>query len=99
MGLPDSDRVSVPRRTQEHCGSLFGFVYRTVTFYGLTFQKVLLPNKFITSICKSYNPAAIKTTVWADPLSLATTQGIISFPRVTKMFQFTPFPLLPYVFR
>ena len=37
--------------------------------------------------------------VWAFPLSLATTQGIFSFPGVTKMFQFTPFPLLPYVFR
>ena len=47
----------------------------------------------------SYNPDVLKTTVWADPLSLATTQGIISFPEVTKMFQFTSFPLLIYVFK
>ena len=30
--------------------------------------------------------------VWAIPLSLATTQGMISFPGGTKMFQFPPFP-------
>ena len=30
--------------------------------------------------------------VWAFPLSLATTQGMISFPRGTKMFQFPRFP-------
>ena len=30
--------------------------------------------------------------VWAAPLSLATTQGMISFPRGTKMFQFPQFP-------
>ena len=47
----------------------------------------------------SYNPIATWTMVWANPLSLATTQGIISFPEVTKMFQFTSFPLLPYVFK
>jgi hypothetical protein len=30
--------------------------------------------------------------VWAFPLSLATTQGMISFPRGTKMFQFPRCP-------
>ena len=30
--------------------------------------------------------------VWAPPLSLATTQGIFSFPAGTKMFQFPAFP-------
>jgi hypothetical protein len=30
--------------------------------------------------------------VWAFPLSLATTQGILSFPAGTKMFQFPAFP-------
>jgi hypothetical protein len=30
--------------------------------------------------------------VWAAPLSLATTQGIFSFPAGTKMFQFPAFP-------
>ncbi len=31
-------------------------------------------------------------SVWAPPLSLATTQGMLSFPRGTKMFQFPRFP-------
>ena len=39
------------------------------------------------------NDCGLDTTqVWAVPLSLATTQGIISFPRGTKMFQFPRFP-------
>ena len=38
----------------------------------------------------SYNPED-KSSVWADPLSLATTDGIdsLSFPPVTEMFHFT----------
>ena len=38
----------------------------------------------------SYNPES-KLSVWADPLSLATTDGIdsLSFPPVTEMFHFT----------
>ncbi len=38
MDLPASDRVSVPRRTQDLRESLFSFVYGAVTLYGLTFQ-------------------------------------------------------------
>ena len=36
--------------------------------------------------------------VWAAPLSLATTQGILSSPAGTKMFQFPAFPQHAYVF-
>ena len=36
--------------------------------------------------------------VWAAPLSLATTQGILSAPAGTKMFQFPAFPHYDYVF-
>ena len=38
----------------------------------------------------SYNPED-KSSVWAIPLSLATTDGIdsLSFPPVTEMFHFT----------
>jgi hypothetical protein len=43
--------------------------------------------------CWSYNPAAVETAaVWAAPLSLATTHGILSFPPGTEMFQFPEFP-------
>jgi hypothetical protein len=33
-------------------------------------------------------------SVWASPRSLATTSGILSFPRATEMFQFTHLPPL-----
>ena len=36
--------------------------------------------------------------VWAPPLSLATTHGIISAPRGTEMFQFPRLPRPIYVF-
>src|SRR3989338_10949868 len=51
----------------------------------------------------SYNPLQVNRRVWANPLSLATTQGVsppfalagsggvelISFPQLHEMFQFT----------
>ena len=52
-------------------------------------RDVLLWND--NQISGSYNPS-YKYEVWADPCSLATTRGIsvlISFVRVTEMFQFT----------
>ena len=45
------------------------------------------------AFCWSYNPTAAEATVvWATPLSLATTHGILSFPPGTEMFQFPEFP-------
>ena len=49
----------------------------------------------------SYNPRS-KLLVWADPLSLATTDGIdsLSFPPVTEMFHFTGYRVsFPILFR
>ena len=41
----------------------------------------------------SYNPVTTEAiTVWAPPLSLATTHGIVSSPPGTEMFQFPEFP-------
>jgi hypothetical protein len=46
----------------------------------------------------SYNPSSETTAVyhaelvWAIPVSLATTQGIFSFPPATEMFQFAGLP-------
>jgi hypothetical protein len=46
----------------------------------------------------SYNPRSETAAayhadpVWAVPVSLATTQGIISFPPATEMFQFAGLP-------
>jgi hypothetical protein len=36
------------------------------------------------------------TTVWAPPRSLAATEGILSFPRGTEMFQFPRCPLMAH---
>ena len=96
MDLPDSDRVSVPRRTQVPNESLSSFAYGTVTLYGSTLQKILLPDRFVTLMCRALPPRTHIAAVWATPISLATTLGIISFPEGTKMFQFSSFPLLPY---
>ena len=47
----------------------------------------------------SYNPHSETAAtyraewVWAVPFSLATTQGIVSFPPATEMFQFAGLPL------
>ena len=52
----------------------------------------------------SYNPGSETAAtyhaepVWAIPVSLATTQGIISFPPATEMFQFADLPHQAYVF-
>ncbi len=46
----------------------------------------------------SYNPCSETAAtyraeqVWASPLSLATTQGIVSSPPATEMFQFAGLP-------
>ena len=71
----------------------------SISYTGLSPAAADLSRSFYyrrTQLYKSYNPGAAWTPVWADPRSLATTNGIISFPRVTKMFQFTRFPLLDY---
>ena len=50
-------------------------MYRTIPFYGLTFQKSSTTN--LQSTLLSYNPdLAVTTSVWAVPISLTTTQGI-----------------------
>ena len=55
------------------------YLYRTFTVYGQTFQTV--PVRKTHSFGSSYYPDIAETmTVWALPLSIATTQGIeISF--------------------
>ena len=46
----------------------------------------------------SYNPDSetaatyLAESVWAIPVSLATTKGMISFPPATEMFQFADLP-------
>ncbi len=62
------------RLTWDTSGLLPGFAYRAVTFYGGPFQVLLLP--FRTTRCEVPQPRPASGTVWAVPLSLATTHGI-----------------------
>ena len=56
---------------------------------------VRLDTGLVTPCVGSYNPCTAEAAqVWATPLSLATTQGMVSFPEGTEMFQFPSFP--PY---
>jgi hypothetical protein len=69
----------------------FGFGYRTVTFFGPTFQTVHLPSLFLRVIpIAPRNPEPTRVgPVWAVPLSLATTHGIAAcflFLRVLRCF-------------
>jgi hypothetical protein len=45
-----------------------------------------------TPVRLALQPRPANRTVWAVPLSLATTRRIVSFPAGTEMFQFPAFP-------
>jgi hypothetical protein len=67
----------VSRRTRDPCLSLFSFAYGAVTLSRRPSQIVLL---LIADILQVPQPRYASIPVWAVPLSLATTNGIISFP-------------------
>ena len=88
MVLPDSHRIT---RVPWYLGTFQkrkNFAYRTITFYGLAFLLVPLALSFVTSwyigsytrnapLPRIYNAYQLCVcTVWAIPLSLATTKGI-----------------------
>ena len=67
-------------------GARLAFVYGTGTLCGWLFNTIQLTTWLVTPICRSYNPGLAPRRgrpVWADPRSLATTSGIISFPAGT----------------
>jgi hypothetical protein len=71
----------------------FRYAYGAITRSGPPFQVVLLT---ITVLNAVLQPPKASLWVWPSPRSLAATDGIssISFPRVTKMFQFARLALL-----
>ena len=86
-------------------GGRLAFAYRAVTCYGPPFQVCSTSDRLGNSVkvrqdlvIDSYNPCSETTAVyhaglvWAIPVSLATTQGMISFPPATEMFQFAGLP-------
>ena len=74
----DSRRIPrAPRYSGYHYASVT-LEYRAITVYGTTFQSFLLNNCLARAW--SYNPThAVTWVVWANPLSLATTRGIIIY--------------------
>ena len=80
------------RRTQDTSGSSFDFAYGVLTLYDGPFQAPSAIKRVVNSTMLVLQPRLPKETVWAFPRSLAATEGIISFPRGTEMFQFPRFP-------
>ncbi len=81
------------------------FAYGAITLYGSPFLTASTNNRlfdFAETLqgleTNSYNPSSETAAtyraelVWAIPISLATTPGIISFPPATEMFQFAGLP-------
>ncbi len=92
MDSPASYRISVPGSTQVPSQNSAAFAYGTLTRSGRLSHTFLLANPFVTPICRALQPLRTSSQVWAAPISLATTLGMISFPPGTKMFQFPGFP-------
>jgi hypothetical protein len=96
----------LPRGTQVvNNGDHLAFAYGAITLYGLPFLTGSTSEWLCNSAktlqgldIDSFNPRSETAAtyraewVWALPVSLATTQGIVSFPPATEMFQFAGLP-------
>ena len=96
----------LPRGTQVADLEAARFAYGAITLYGPPFLTGSTHDRLCNSSgirqdpnVDSYNPcsetaaAYLAELVWAVPFSLATTQGMISVPPATEMFQFADLPL------
>ena len=95
----------LPRGTQVADLEVARFVYGAITLCGPPFLTGSTHDRLGNSSkvrqdpdVDSYNPrsetaaAYLAELVWAVPFSLATTQGMISVPPATEMFQFADLP-------
>ena len=95
----------LPRGTQVADLEADRFAYGAVTLSGPPFLTGSAHDRLCDSSgvrqtpdVDSYNPCSETAAayhaelVWAVPFSLATTQGIVSFPPATEMFQFAGLP-------
>ena len=105
----DSDRVSRARPySGTRPGSPYVFAYRAITFCGVTFHSLRLTHGFVTSRPAGRRIKPGPTTPTQQRLPSITLHGFglfpfrspllresrfLSFPPVTKMFQFTGLPL------
>ena len=86
------------RRTQDTLQRLQHFVYRTITFFSSTFQLIQLCYNFLTLNVRSYNPNLRWFGLFPFRSPLLRKSIFLSFPPVTKMFQFTGLLLHTYLF-
>ena len=70
----------MPGSTQVPGGRRSVFAYGALTLSGRLSHTFLLTFRFLTPIRQALQPHGSQAMVWAFPLSLATTQGIVSFP-------------------
>ena len=66
----------VSRATQDTASSSNFFAYRTITFFGPSFQNSLAKTRISYFTYAVLQPHRASTMVWAVPISLATTFGI-----------------------
>ncbi len=101
--FPRNSTCSAVLGNSKHAGKS-SFAYGALTLYGRPFQSLRLdltqargPGRTLircpTTPCITTAAALGMMRVWAPPLSLTTTRGILSSPRGTKMFQFPRLPL------
>ena len=108
VGPAGSDRVSRARPYSGTCpGRPYAFVYGTITRCGAAFHLLRLTHDFVTSRPAGRRIKTGPTTPTRQRLPSITSSGFglipfrspllresrfLSFPRVTKMFQFTRLP-------
>ena len=100
MVLPDSHRVPrVPWYSGAVCAT-FDFNYGAITLYGQVFQPVRLSNHGSRDDGPTTPPAPKGGWFGLFPVRspLLGKSLLFSFPRVTKMFQFTPLASTAYGF-
>ena len=100
MVLPDSHRVPrVPWYSGAVCAT-FDFEYGAITLYGQVFQPVRLSNRGSRDDGPTTPPAPKGGWFGLVPVRspLLRKSLLFSFPRVTKMFQFTPLASTAYGF-
>ena len=84
----------MPRGTWEIHLVVFDFVYGALTLYGCTFQNILLSSTNpVMWLPQHPDKSGFRLIRFRSPL--LTESHMISFPPVTKMFQFTGCPSSP----
>ena len=93
MVAPDSRTVSRAMRYSGYC-SVFSAAHTGLSPAMATLSRVFCSH--IRILNAVLQPRRVNSTVWPLPFSLAATGGIslISFPLLTKMFQFSRLALL-----